>query len=160
MDPQSPEPQFPPEPPPLAYTGAHAQADERFHAGFSRHIQWLTLAFGFAAALWAAIARTPRWGVGIAIGAALAWLNFRWLDQALAGLVTAAAAQQGRPKPVVPLSVYGKFVARYLLIGITLYVTVTFFGVPIVACLLGLFALGAGAMAAALYDVFSGSDRE
>jgi hypothetical protein len=160
MDPQSPEPQFPPELAPLARTATHAQADERFHAGFSRRIQWLTLAFGFSAALAVAIARTPRWGAGIAIGALLAWLNFRWLDQALGSLVMAASAQEGRPKPVVPLSLYGKFIARYLLIGITLYVTVSFFGVPIVACLLGLFALGAGATAAALYDVFSGSDRE
>jgi hypothetical protein len=160
MDPQSPEPPFPPEPPPLPYTAAHAQQDERFHIHLSRRIRRLTLAFGFLAAGWVAIARTARWGVGIAIGAALAWLNFRWLDQALAGLVMAASAQQGRPKPVIPPSLYGKFIARYLLIGITLYVTVTFFGVPILACLLGLFALGAGAMAAALYDVFSGSDRE
>ena len=51
MDPQSPEPQFPPELAPLARTATHAQADERFHAGFSRRIQWLTLAFGFSAAL-------------------------------------------------------------------------------------------------------------
>jgi amino acid transporter len=160
MDPQNPEPPFPPEPPPLAYTSSHAQADERFHAGFSRRIQWLTLVFGLAGALAVAIARTPRWGAGLAIGAVLAWLNFRWLDQALGGLVIAASAQEGRPKPVVPLSLYGKFIARYLLIGITLYVTVSFFGVPIVACLLGLFALGAGAMTAALYDVFSGSERE
>ncbi len=160
MDPQNPESHVPAEPPPLPYTAAHAAADERFHSGFSRRIQWLTLVIGGAAAFVVAIARTPRWGAGIAIGAVLAWINFRWLDQALGGLVMAATAQQGRAKPLVPLSLYAKFIARYLLIGISLYVTVTFFAVPVVACLLGLLALGAGATAAALFDVFSGSDQE
>ncbi|MGA8034936.1 MAG: ATP synthase subunit I [Candidatus Acidiferrales bacterium] len=134
-------------------------AQERFHQRYSRRILTYTLISGLVAATAAAIvAHAYRWGAGIAVGTALAWLNYRWLDQALGGLVTSAQAQEGSPKAMVPLSLYAKFIGRYLLIGITLYVIVKFFRVPIVACLVGLLALGSGTIAAALQDVFSGND--
>lgn len=129
----------------------------RFHEQYSRRIQTYTLISGFTAAIIAVGMQSFRWSAGIAVGTALAWLNFRWLDQGLGALVTAAQAQQGAPKPVVPLSLYAKFVGRYLLIGLTLYVIVKFFRVPILACLVGLLALGSGTIAAALQDVFSGN---
>lgn len=130
----------------------------RFHEEYSRRISWLTVIFGLLAALVAGVLKGVHWGVGIAVGTALAWLNFRWLDQALGALATSAAAQEGSPRAVVPLSLYAKFIGRYLLIGLTLYVIVVFFRVPILACLVGLLALGSGTIAAALYDVFSGNN--
>jgi ATP synthase I chain len=136
--------------------------DPAFHelvqARYSRRIVSFTLVFGFAAAVALTFLKSGRWGIGIAVGTALSWLNYRWLDQALGGLVTSATAQEGMPKPVVPLSLYAKFMGRYLLIGITLYVIVVFFRVPILACLVGLLALGSGTIAAALYDVISGNN--
>jgi ATP synthase I chain len=131
---------------------------EIVHARYSRRILAFTLIFGFAAAIVLAFVKSGRWGIGIAVGTALAWLNYLWLDQALGGLVASATAQEGAPKPVVPFSLYAKFIGRYLLIGITLYVIVVFFRVPILACLVGLLALGSGTIAAALYDVFSGNN--
>lgn len=131
--------------------------DREQHAQFSRRLQWLTILLGGAAAIIAGILKSPRFGCGIAIGTLLAWLNYRWLDLGLGALVTAALAQQGRPQPRVPLSVYAKFGGRYLLIGLAVYVTVSYFGVPLLAVLLGLLALGAAAMAEGLYEVFSGS---
>jgi len=129
--------------------------DEERHARFSRRLQWLTILFGLAAAFAALILKSRRDACGIAAGALLAWLNYRWLDQGLRALVTAAIAQQGRPQPRVPLSIYVKFGGRYLLIGLAVYVIVSYFGVPLLAVLLGLLALGAGAMAEGLYEVFS-----
>jgi hypothetical protein len=130
----------------------------RFHAEYARRILNYTCIAGLTSALAVLVlARKPFWAVGLAVGTALAMVNFRWLDQALGGLVTAAQAQEGLPKPVVPLSLYAKFIGRYLLIGIGLYAIVVFFRVPIVACLTGLLALGAGTIAAALYDVISGN---
>jgi len=123
----------------------------------SRRIERLTLIFGVIAALAVAFAKSPRAGVGIGIGSLLAWLNYHWLDQALGSLVTVAAAQEGSPNARVPAVVYWKFAGRYVLIGLVVYVSVHYFGVPLLAVLIGLLALGAGAMAESLYQVFSGS---
>jgi hypothetical protein len=123
----------------------------------SRRIERLTLIFGVIAALAVAFAKSPRAGIGIGIGSLLAWLNYHWLDQALASLATVAAAQEGSPNARVPASIYWKFVGRYVLIGLVVYVSVHYFDVPILAVLMGLLALGAGAMAESLYQVFTGS---
>ena len=123
----------------------------------SRRIERLTLIFGVIAALAVAFAKSPRAGIGVGIGSLLAWLNYHWLDQALASLVTVAAAQEGSPSARVPASIYWKFAGRYVLIGLVVYVSVHYFDVPILAVLIGLLALGAGAMAESLYQVFSGS---
>ena len=53
---------------------------------------------GFAAAL------------GFLIGAAMSWLNFRWLKQGVNALVGLAVAQEGAQKARVPAGVYVKFV--------------------------------------------------
>jgi hypothetical protein len=123
----------------------------------SRRIERLTLIFGVIAALAVALVKSPRAGIGIGIGSLLAWLNYHWLDQALGSLVTVAAAQEGSPNARVPASIYWKFVGRYVLIGLVVYVSVHYFDVPVLAVLIGLLALGAGAMAEGLYQVFSGS---
>src|SRR5271168_4854924 len=123
----------------------------------SRRIERLTLIFGVIAALAVAFAKSPRAGIGIGIGSLLAWLNYHWLDQALASLATVAAAQEGSPNARVPAAIYWKFVGRYVLIGLVVYVSVHYFDVPILAVLIGLLALGAGAMAESLYQVFTGS---
>jgi hypothetical protein len=123
----------------------------------SRRIERLTLIFGMIAALAVAFAKSPRAGIGIGIGSLLAWLNYHWLDQALASLATVAAAQEGSPNARVPAAIYWKFVGRYVLIGLVVYVSVHYFNVPILSVLIGLLALGAGAMAEGLYQVFTGS---
>jgi hypothetical protein len=142
-------------PPPLPAPSAEEQ--QRVHEQYSRRILTYTLISGLAAAVVAAAMHAFLWSVGLAVGTALALLNYRWLDQALGGLVTAAQAQEGAAKTYVPVSLYAKFVGRYLLIGLTLYVIVKFFRVPIPACLVGLLALGSGTIAAALQDVISGN---
>jgi ATP synthase I chain len=131
--------------------------DHELHAQFSRRLERWTIALGLSAALAAAFVESARAGCGVAIGTLLAWLNYRWLDQGLGALVTAASAQEGSPSPRVPASVYWKFTTRYLLIGLVIYASVHFFDVPLLALFAGLFALGAGAMAEGLYEVFSGS---
>jgi hypothetical protein len=147
-----------PQPPDQILPAPSADEQARFHAQYARRILIYTCIAGLVAALGVlTLARKPLWAAGIGVGTVLAMVNFRWLDQALGGLVTAAQAQEGLPKPAVPLSLYAKFIGRYLLIGIGLYAMVVFFRVPIVACLTGLLALGAGTIAAALYDVISGN---
>lgn len=127
--------------------------DERA-IGLSRRIAWLTLLLGLLAALAVSFAKSPRAGLGIAVGTSLAWLNYRWLDQSLGALVTVAAAQAGSPQARVPAQIYWKFAGRYVLMGLGIYVTVHYFAVPLLTVILGLLALGAGAIVASLYEVY------
>ena len=124
----------------------------------SRRIAWLTLLLGFLAALVVTFAKSPRAGLGIAVGTFLAWLNYRWLDQTLGALVTVATAQTGSPQTRVPTQIYWKFVGRYVLMGLAIYVTVRYFAVPVLSLILGLLALGAAAIVASLYEVYLGSE--
>lgn len=118
-----------------------------------RRIAWLTLAIGFAAAITAALSGRKEWGIGIAAGTALAWLNFRWLGRGLDALVPASTAQEGRPKPQVPLSTYFTALFRYALIALGVYVIFTYLHVPLGSLLVGLCALGAAAIAASVYEI-------
>src|SRR5208283_4747126 len=115
--------------------------------GARHRIAWLTLVLGFAAAVIWFFAKSHKEGIGLAIGTALAWLNYRWLDQGLGAFVTVAQAQEGSEQARVPAGVYWKFAGRYVLIGLAIYVTVHYFTVPLVAVIFGLLALGAGVFA-------------
>jgi hypothetical protein len=118
-----------------------------------RRIAWLTLAIGFTAAAGFLIAGRPGWGAGVAIGAALGWLNLRWLGRGLDTLVAAATAQEGRPKAQVPLSTYFTALFRYALIGLCVYVIFVYLHVPLGSLLVGLCALGAAALVASVYEI-------
>jgi len=120
---------------------------------FERRVAWMTLALGAVAAAALALARAPLVGVGLALGSLLAWLNFRWLQQASDGLAQLAKAQPGRERPVISQWTWAKFFARYALIALVLYVTVSRSRVPIVSVVGGLLMLGAAAMAVGLYEV-------
>ena len=130
---------------------------ELVHARFSRRVQWLTVTLGWAGALAAGLLKSPRAGYGVALGTALAWLNFRWLEQGLSSFVRGSAAQEGLPKPQVPLATYVKFGGRYALIGIALYGIVTFLAIPALWLIVGLLALGLAVTVEGLYEVISGT---
>ncbi len=135
-----------------------AQNDD-VHARPERRIAWLTLLLGGVAAVGVAVSVSRRAGVGVLVGTLLAWVNLRWLQQALDALVHLAAAQAGNPHPRVSIWVYIKFFARYVLIGLVLYVMVSRFGIPLLSLFGGLFALGAATMAESIYEVFARPDR-
>jgi small-conductance mechanosensitive channel len=117
-------------------------------------ISWLTLVFGFAAGIAVAVLRSRIWGWGIAIGAALGWLNFRWLKHGLDALVKGAAAQAGRKEVRVPLTNYFGAFLRYALLALVVYVNFKYLNVPVSSMLVGMCALAAAVIAASLYEVF------
>jgi len=123
-----------------------------------RRIAWLTLVFGAAACVAAALAGSPPWAAGLLIGAVLAWLNFRWLRRGLDGLVAASAAQAGMETPRVPLGAYFAAVFRYGLIALMVYVIFKFLGIPLASMVVGMCALAAAAIAASVYELWH-SDR-
>ena len=132
------------QPPPVAVT--------------ERRISWLTLLIGFFAALLVAVVRDRLWGAGLAIGAALAWLNFRWLRRGLDALVTVSTAQTGKQKPSVPLLTYFAMLFRYGLIALAVYVIFEYLRVPLVSMVVGLCALGAATVAASVYEILNPAD--
>jgi hypothetical protein len=118
-----------------------------------RRIGWLTLLFGFVAAAILAVLQRKEWAAGLAIGTALAWLNFRWLRGALDALVVVSTAQEGRQKPKVPVTTYLAALFRYGLLGLTVYVIFIFLHVPLGSMILGLCALAAATMAASVWEI-------
>jgi hypothetical protein len=122
-------------------------------AGTERRVAWLTLLIGFAAGGIVAVLRDPWWGAGLAIGAGLAWLNFRWLRQGLDALVAASTAQSGAEQPRVPVGAYFRALFRYALIGFSVYVIFKVLRVPFVSMVVGLCALGAAAIAVSMYEI-------
>jgi hypothetical protein len=128
-------------------------ADSPPAAVTERRISWLTLLIGLAAGLLVALLRERLWGVGLGIGAALAWLNFRWLRRGLDALVVASTAQAGKEKPAVPVLNYFGMLFRYGLIALAVYVIFEYLRIPLVSMVVGLCALGAATIAASVYEI-------
>jgi small-conductance mechanosensitive channel len=124
------------------------------YAQTERRIARLTLVLGVITAVGAYFLFSARIGAGVLVGALLAWVNFRWLKNALDAITHASTAQAQSAKVRLPIgSIFG-LIGRYLLIGASVYVIFTFFGIPVVSMLVGLCALGAATIGASLYEVF------
>ncbi len=121
-----------------------------------RRIEWLTFALGFAGSVFAAIGWEWRAGAGVALGAALTWVNYRWLKQGVGALVAVSTAQAGSQQPRVPLLVYVKFFGRFALLLVVLYVILSRTILPVVAVLAGLFALVAAVMIELIFELARG----
>lgn len=123
-----------------------------------RRIAWLTLFFGFMAAAITVALRHNLWAAGLAIGAILAWLNFRWLKRSLDALVVVATAQKGREKPKVPVTTYLAALFRYGLLGLAVYAIFILLHVPLGSMILGFCALAAAAMVASVWEILRPAD--
>ena len=132
---------------------ASSPADLAAFARTETRIAWLTLALGGAAAIIVAILSHAAWARGLAIGTALAWLNFRWLKRGLDALVVVSTAQEGFPKPEIPVGTWFRLMFRYGLIGFCVYVIFEVLKVPLASMVVGLCALGAATIAASVYEI-------
>jgi len=118
-----------------------------------KRISLLTIFFGVAATVAALLAREQHWAIGLAIGSALGWLNFRLLGRGLDALVLQSLAQRERKKVQVPISTYLGIAFRYALIGLSVYVIFVYLHVPLASLIFGLCALAAAAIAASVWEV-------
>jgi ATP synthase I subunit len=116
-------------------------------------ISQLTLLLGLLAALLVGYFHGRHWGAGIFIGAALAWLNFRWLKQGLDALTEASTAQATQKKVKVPIATYFKALFRYGLIALAVYVIFKYLNVPALSMVLGLCALGAATLVVSVHSI-------
>lgn len=128
---------------------------EPFGSATLRRIEWLTLAVGGLGAAWAGWRWGWRGSLGLAVGVALSWINFRWLKGSVQAFGKAATAQAGSQQVRVPVSAYFKFFGRFaLLLGI-LYVILTRSWLPVIPALAGIFAAPAAVVLALVYELLS-----
>jgi hypothetical protein len=120
---------------------------------YESRISYLTLILGALAALPVAYFRGWHWGLGILIGSALAWLNFRWLKQGLDAFTEAATAQSNQTDVKVPVLTYFKALFRYGLIALAVYVIFKYLNVPVLSMILGLCALGAATIVVSVHSI-------
>jgi hypothetical protein len=132
-----------------------AKPDSIYVAAENR-IEWMTIAFGLAGALFVLLRWGWRPGAGVALGAALAWLNFRWLKQGVAALVKVSTAQAGSEHARVPMDVYLKFFGRFALLLVVVYVILSRSLLPVAAVLGGLFAVVAAVMIELMWELVRG----
>jgi ATP synthase I chain len=128
------------------------------YAQSESRISFLTLLLGVVTALPVSHFYGWRWGLGILIGAMLAWVNFRWLKQGLDALTVAATAQANQPKARVPLLTYFKAMFRYGLIALSVYVIFKYLNVPVLSMIFGLCALGAATVAVGVQEIMRSPD--
>src|SRR5579862_5511424 len=96
--------------------------DAGYYAAAERRIEYVALALGGVGTVCAAIFWSGKAAAGVASGAVLSWLNYRWLKQGVAALAGLSKAQQGAQKVYVPRTVYFKFIGRYVLLILGAYV--------------------------------------
>ena len=110
-----------------------------------------------------ALAAAFKWGirgtVGVVLGTALCWLNFRWLRHKAAAIINLGMAQAGVEVVHVPRSVHAKFFARLLLLLLVVYVILTRLKLPAVPVICGLAAVVPAILVELAYELMSGHHR-
>lgn len=125
-----------------------------------RRIEWLTLILGGIGAVWAATRWGWKGGAGLAIGATLSWINFRWIQgtvrragrAVVAGAKEAGAGATGVPAPSSRGSYVAFFVRFFLLVGV-IYVILSRTSLPAIPVVTGLFAAAAGVIVGLVFEV-------
>ncbi|HTZ74637.1 MAG TPA: ATP synthase subunit I [Candidatus Aquilonibacter sp.] len=130
------------------------------YGAFDRRIEALIPFIGGATAIAALIGWGWRAGLGAAAGAALCWLNFRYLRQGAEGVIKLGLAQAGAERVHVPRSTYLKFYGRLGLLMLAVYAILVWLRLPAVAVVCGLTAFFPAIIFAAGYEALCGRQRE
>lgn len=106
---------------------------------------------GLAGGLLGAVLISSSFGMGVALGSLLAFLNYYWLKASLRKVFDQAAATGDRPRFLA-----FRYIARYLVLAIIvalIYVTET---VSIVGLILGMGSFAFAVVIEGLFNIFSG----
>ena len=137
-------------------TEAQNAAQSADNGALVRRIEALILLIGAVASLIAAIVWGRRPAAGTALGAALCWLNFRWLRQGADGVIKLGLAQAGAENVRVPRSTHAKFLGRLGLLLIAVYAILVWLRLPAVAVVCGLTAVFPAILFGAGYEALRG----
>jgi ATP synthase I chain len=128
--------------------------DEEFYRAAERRIEWLIAGIG-------AIATAATWfgwggsaASGVAAGAILSWVNYRWMKQGVDTLARLSTAQAGTQRVQVPVSVYMKFLGRYALLIVAAYAILRAFRPPVASLLAGFFSVIAAVLVEMVGQLF------
>lgn len=125
-----------------------------------KRVEWLTLVLGGLAAAWAGWRWGWRGAAGLALGAGISWINFRWLKGSVRAFGQTATAQAGAETVRIPVAAYLKFFGRFALLLGAVYVILTRTWFPAVAVLAGLFASAAAVVVGLVYELLSSGVRQ
>jgi hypothetical protein len=115
--------------------------DAAYYLAIERRIEMFIAVIGAVAAVGAFLGWGKRAGEGAAVGAALCWLNFRWLRQGADGVIKLGMAQAGSEHVVVPRKTHAKFLGRLGLLLVAVYAILVWLRLPAAAVVCGLAAV-------------------
>ena len=121
--------------------------DDDFYERVTSRIFRVTLAIAAAGTMAALAWRGWRGGAGFALGAAISWINFRWLNRA----VDALGGKRARPR----LALLAGF--RYLLLGGAAYAILRYSSISLRATLVGLFVSVTAVIVEIFFEVMYGN---
>lgn len=130
------------------------ETSAEFYTAAERRIEYFAAGIGVAGTLAALIFWGVRPGIGVAVGAAVSWLNYRWMRLGVATMSRLTKAQAANEKVRIPPGTYLRSIGRYALLAIGAYVILHFFSLPIVSLLAGFSAVLAGVLAEAIGQLF------
>jgi len=121
--------------------------DDEFYERVTSRIFKVTLAISGAGTMAALAWRGWRLGAGFALGAAISWINFRWLKHAVDSL----SGKRARPR----LAVLAGF--RYLLLGGVAYAILRYSSISLRGTLAGLFVSVTAVIVELFFEVVYGT---
>jgi hypothetical protein len=133
--------------------------DDSEYVAIERRIERFIIGLSLIMASGAAVGWGSRAAGGVAAGAVLCWLNFRWLRQGAAGLTRLGLAQAGVENVHVPRRVHAKFLGRLALLVAAAYAMLALLRWPVVAVLCGLAAVVPAIALELGYELIHGHHR-
>jgi hypothetical protein len=139
-------------------------ADDIYSRAIAR-ISVTTIVLAPAASTYLLVARGWRSALALLIGAALAWINFRWLKGGVAaisvrvaGVTSSAAIDPGVSvlAPKVPVAAFAKFIGRFALLLGVVYVILSRSLLPAMPLFAGLFTTVAAALVQMIFLLGAG----
>ena len=132
-------------------TAQSSVESEAFYSGALERIRWSMIAIAMVALAIALWRFGPRAALGVALGCAIAYLNFHWLKRvisAMAERITNTGKTQSAKGIVL------RFVLRYLLMGLAAYVILSVSPASLYGLFAGLFLPVAAIACEAAYEAY------
>ena len=127
-------------------------AADDFYSRALERIQKFMLVLGAAALITACIFFGWRFGMGFALGATIAYLNFHWLKKVVSGL---ADLTIGSGTPASSRGVVHRFILRYFLMAIVAFVILTVSRQSLYGLFAGLFLPVAAILCETAYEAYA-----